>query len=574
MKVTYKGRASRRTNALPEDSGDILELLSNDWNDYGFETTFMTVCRIGGERIELSPIRILVDGESNTRRYFKKLLDSGWDGNFPIPDENYISLPGEIAFYEQLQGALSEQKALEVADKLRDASYLIHIKDSNEAQRLVKSKGFKDSLQRERGSIESFSDGWKVLDQTSITAKDIEFDFTDVFGNQSSLSLKFSNDRTRLPREINVLIGANGTGKSQFLHQMVDAWIADGRQARKRHNPMPESISRLVVASYSPFELFPVDMSDSKAKDRDAYRYFGLRGRSASRPVNETKANTRSTVSLSREVPKNDTTKSMLDCIADDQRYRHIKGWGQKVTTATRVLQAAIDFDAIAFKIKPRTNTDALITDGDIEEPFKNITYLNRDAVFALVSSNTTYMWDCDLLSKSVDKDFGLAFVKDGAIQALSSGQRLFAYLVLNLLGAIKRNSLILIDEPELFLHPSLEVQLIEMLKQILDKFNSRAILATHSVSIVREVPSDCVHVLERAKDHLVVKHPPFQTFGGDVQRIASYVFGDNSVSKPFEQWISDRLEHMEVDELIKSLKGHINEELIIQIHAMGASKW
>ncbi|WWL45134.1 AAA family ATPase [Pseudomonas parakoreensis] len=159
-------------------------------------------------------------------------------------------------------------------------------------------------------------------------------------------------------------------------------------------------------------------------------------------------------------------------------------------------------------------------------------------------------------------------------MRALSSGQRLFAYLVINLLGAIKRNSLILIDEPELFLHPSLEVQLIDMLKQILDKFNSRAILATHSVSIVRETPSDCVHVLERTDDQLVIKSPPFQTFGGDVQRISSYVFADKLVSKPFEQWISERLENMDADELIESLKGHINEELIIQIHAMEAGKW
>jgi energy-coupling factor transporter ATP-binding protein EcfA2 len=574
LKVIYNGRPSRRTNALPAGTEDILELLSNDWNDFGYETTFIVSCRIGGERIELAPVRILVDGIKNTRRYFDNLLSENWDGHFPIPHVNYISIPGEIAFYEQLQGALSKGGALEVADLLRDASYLVHIKDSTEVQKLIRSAGFKDSLQRERGSIESFSDGWKVLDQSSITAIDIPFEFKDVFNNQSSLSLKFSKDTTGLPREINVLIGANGTGKSQFLHQMVDAWLADGRKERRRHNEMPESISRLIVASYSPFELFPVDMEESKVRDRDAYKYFGLRGRFASRPANESKQVSNSSVSLSREIPKKDTVRSMLDCVADDQRYRHIKHWGQKVRTATRVLQAAIDFDEIALKVKPRVNSDDLVSDGDVEEPFKVITTRARETKFAVISPSTIQMWDSDVLAKSIDKDFGLAFVKGEKVLALSSGQRLFAYLVINLLGAIKRNSLILIDEPELFLHPSLEVQLVDMLKQILDKFNSRAVLATHSVSIVREMPSDCVHVLERTEDKLVVKNPPFQTFGGDVQRIASYVFGDKSVSKPFEQWISKRLESMTADELIKSLKGHINEELIIQIHSMEAEQW
>ncbi|KIP88759.1 MULTISPECIES: AAA family ATPase [Pseudomonas] len=574
MKVIYEGRPSRRTNVLPEGKGDVLELLSNNWNDFGYETTFIVSCRIGGERIELAPVRILLEGVKNTRRYLDKLLSDGWDGRFPIPDVSYISTPGEIAFYEQLQGALSKEGALDISDLLRDASYLVHIKDSRDAQKLIRTEGFKESLQRERGSIESFVDGWKVLDQSSITAMDIPFTFKDVFNNQSSLSLKFSKDRTGLPREINVLIGANGTGKSQFLHQMVDAWLADGRRARRRHNDMPESISRLIVASYSPFELFPVDMGESKVRDRDAYKYFGLRGRLVSRPANESKQISSLSVSLSREIPRKDTVMSMLDCIADDQQYRHIKHWGQKVKTATRVLQAAIDFDTIALKVKPRANSDDLVSDGDVEEPFKVITTGARETKFALIDPATIQMWDSDILAKSIDKKFGLAFVKGERILALSSGQRLFAYLVINLLGAIKRNSLILIDEPELFLHPSLEVQLVDMLKQILDKFNSRAILATHSVSIVREMPSDCVHVFERTKDKLVVKNPPFQTFGGDVQRIASYVFGDKSVSKPFEQWISDRLENMNADELIKSLKGHINEELIIQIHSMETDKW
>lgn len=569
MKVIYKGRASRRSNPLPEGKGDVLELLSNDWNDYGYETTFITVCRIDGERIELAPVRILIEDTRITRKHLNNLLDSGWDGVFPIPNVNYISTPSEIAFYEQLQGALSKEGALEVAALLHDASYLAHIKECHEAQSLIKTQGFSDSLQRERGSIESFSDGWKILDQESITAKDIDFSFKDVFGNQSTLELKFSSDQTFLPREINVLIGANGTGKSQALHQIVGAWIADGRQSRRRNSKVPASISRLIVASYSPFELFPVDMGGSKVKDRDAYKYFGLRGSSSPQSSIEHKTNVSSKVSVSREIPKKDTLKSLLSCIADDQRYRHVKGWGQKVSTAARVLHTAIDFDTMAFKIKSSANIRSLIRDDDIGTAFEEITHKGKSGVYALISTETTSRWDHEHLSKSLANSGGVLFVKDGAIQALSSGQRLFAYLVLNVLGAIKRNSLILIDEPELFLHPSLEVQLVEMLKMILNKFNSRAILATHSVSIVREIPSDCVHVLERAKDRLIIKRPPFQTFGGDVQRISSYVFGDNSVSKPFEKWISDRLKLVDADELIDSLAGQINEELIIQIKAM-----
>ncbi|MCV5446854.1 hypothetical protein OFN46_35360, partial [Escherichia coli] len=71
----------------------------------------------------------------------------------------------------------------------------------------------------------------------------------------------------------------------------------------------------------------------------------------------------------------------------------------------------------------------------------------------------------------------------------------------------------------------------------------SKALLATHSLVTVRELPRHCVHVFERTNDSLFINHPPFETFGGDIQRISSYVFGDKSVSKPFEAWLREKLE-------------------------------
>jgi ABC-type methionine transport system ATPase subunit len=179
------------------------------------------------------------------------------------------------------------------------------------------------------------------------------------------------------------------------------------------------------------------------------------------------------------------------------------------------------------------------------------------------------------LLDACVTKS-GVSFIKDGIPIELSSGQRLFAYIVINLLGVIRRNSLVLIDEPELFLHPTLEIQFIEMLKEILASFNSKALLATHSEVIVREVPADSVHVFQRTEDGLVISHPPFQTFGGDIQRISSYVFGDNVISKPFEKWLSRKLDEFgSAEALILELGDSLNEEMLVQIKAMaGGDQW
>jgi len=46
MQIVYCGRASRRTNPPPHVEGDVIELLSNNWDDYGYKTSFPVTCRL------------------------------------------------------------------------------------------------------------------------------------------------------------------------------------------------------------------------------------------------------------------------------------------------------------------------------------------------------------------------------------------------------------------------------------------------------------------------------------------------------------------------------------------------
>lgn len=55
-------------------------------------------------------------------------------------------------------------------------------------------------------------------------------------------------------------------------------------------------------------------------------------------------------------------------------------------------------------------------------------------------------------------------------------------------MSEIEEESLLILDEPELYLHPELEVNLINMIKNILNETNSYSIIATHSSIIAREV--------------------------------------------------------------------------------------
>ncbi|KVS10125.1 hypothetical protein WK33_21555 [Burkholderia multivorans] len=591
MKVIYVGKDNKKRVELQQESGDLLLLGFDKWDDYDYRTTFTVYCRIDGRRVDTDSIQILIDKEQVSFAYLDRLVASGWNGEFPIPDTRYISVPNSLTFYELIAGNLGSGAALWVAKLLNDASLRVFIEEDTVSTRLTETDGFRKSLMRERGSQSAYHNTWKIFNDASIHVSDLEFAFYDPQGELKKLDLVF-NSKSLLPHDIHVLIGPNGAGKSQTLLQLVWYWLGmtheDDKEAGFAEN---SNINQIIVVSYSPFERFPVDTKSSenlsgKRRDEDVYKYFGLRGREI---VYDKKGGSKSAIRLSQNRPKQNAARSLLQCLADDQKYGAIKDWSKKVRTMERVLKTAITFDHVAIEVKPIKNeaeffnpgsfyfVDKLGIDSDtlVKLPGEKGNTNEGERFLVPVSADRIDALDSEMLQKHLIASKGVVFLKDGEPVELSSGQRLFSYIVINILGAIRRNSLVLIDEPELFLHPTMEIAFITMLKDILASFRSKALFATHSLVAVRELPRDCVHVYEATRDGLFINHPPFETFGGDIQRISSYVFGDKSVSKPFESWITENLEKYDsAEELIEAMGDNINEEMIIQISAMGAGKW
>lgn len=564
MKVCYLGRRSNRSTSKPVGDEDVLELQWDNWDDFGFKCLFHVVCRIKGEIVELGSLRLLISERSNSHNALDELLKGKWDGTFPPPEINFISVPMELSFYKQLVSQIGRAGAIDIAKLLNDASFSVRVLENASAIELTKTEGFRVSLQRERTSVTAFLDGWKILENQAIAVNGFQFHFKNVFKKSSTLSLNFAADSI-LPHEINVLIGPNGVGKSQVLHQIVRAWNNPSDDDEYGFATAP-NLNQVVVVSYSPFERFPVDLEEEGVLDKNAYRYFGLRGRPT--PNTPKKDESVRGVRLGLEYPKRDSAISLISCLIDDQRYKAIRDWARKINTMESVLRTAFQFDYAAIEINNTQQVKDLYSDLDEVGEHAHINIDNRR--YIPIDHITSESLKPAILLKAIKVNSGVVFFKDAEPIELSSGQRLFAYIVINLLGIIRRNSLILIDEPELFLHPTLEIQFIEMLKEILASFNSKALLATHSEVIVREIPADAVHVFHRAEDDLAMTHPPFQTFGGDIQRISSYVFGDNNISKPFEKWLKIKLEEYgSATALIQAIGEGVSEEVLVQIKAM-----
>lgn len=348
--------------------------------------------------------------------------------------------------------------------------------------------------------------------------------------------MKFNLNSELLPYDINVLIGPNGVGKSYFIKNLLSELLSlnliEGGDKKKE---ILTSFNRIIMISYSLFEDFDVDLEEyTGILDKDAYKYFGFRNRKKD-----------GSIGVSRSTPTYDSAFSLIKCINDDRQFDYIKNWISKFSTVFGILGKAFDFDEICLYQK----NDELISHQEIL-----LRHYRED------------------FEKEINFSKGIVFKNKNEIVNLSSGQRFFSFMIINILANIKKNTLIFIDEPELFLHPVLEIELMSLLKDVLHRFNSKAILATHSLSIVREIPSRCVHVLKEENEALFINQPPFETFGGDLQRISSYVFGDNSISKPFEKWLDQMLEEYTPQNLIKQLGDELNEEIVIKILNHGGS--
>jgi hypothetical protein len=560
MKIKYTPNINWRDNP-PKIQADnnYISFSGNDWNDYSIGKTTLNVLIVlnGIPSPVKAGIKLLIEGSYYTAKKLDELCNAGWDGFFPIPDINYISLPTDINFYKTLITHLSHQEMEGVLEKLKDVGYLKYIKEDDSIAGLIDSPTFTDSLLRDTGSNKAYQDGWRLFLGEESQIRDFQLNILSHDNKKKTIPFKFESNL--LPYDINVLIGSNGIGKSYCLKSLVEYWLKTGIGHKEildesGHKPFDvrPNINNLILISYSPFEEFNLTATKKEVdvSDESGYRYFGFR-----------QMRENGSIGISRDLPKIDASNSLIDAIFEDEKFKGEDWWINKFDAAELALKNALKFDYLAIKTDMNKADDILKS---FSEAINGETYIKLDSKLAAI-------YDKDELKSICQLHDGIQFIKDGAIKNLSSGQRLFSYIVINVVGAIREHSLVVIDEPELFLHPTLEIEFISLLKTVLKPFKSKAILATHSVSVVREVPSNCVHIFRDEGQGLEIVAPPFETFGGGVQRISSYVFGDKSVSKPFDAWLKEQINSKSDSEvLIEKLGEEVNEQLIMKILRLG----
>lgn len=144
-------------------------------------------------------------------------------------------------------------------------------------------------------------------------------------------------------------------------------------------------------------------------------------------------------------------------------------------------------------------------------------------------------------------------------VQQLSTGQLQIFSLITYVCANIHLNSLIVIDEPEIHLHPHLITKFIVTINKLLEVFDSYAIIATHSPLVVRECVKDNVYMMVRSKDNVpTIGKVGFNTFGEDLTTLYENIFGCDERDSYFYKTIKeivDGIKQPSYKKVVKKLK-------------------
>jgi hypothetical protein len=430
-------------------------LTKDSWDDFGRKTTFKAIYWQSGDvPMELGTIKLLKKGQARGSTEVPRKIDE------PLGEE-YCSLGQNLEYYEKLRN-LGRKVYRPILTFLRDVAY-----DPTILAEFEDDRGFKDSLLRSTAAESALgiapSFFRRLRDTSSADTPQLKFK-TQVGGTGFAISFDFKGE-AELPGRLNVVIGYNGTGKTQLLANLAMAAATtssskDAPDVGKRYGRFLDekpSFGAVIAISYSAFDTFDLPGQNAAQRKRVAqegewlgYTYCGLRDLAQSTGT------------------KPDRLKSFS--------------------------QLAEDFEQAIEALSTKNRFELFL---EMVTPIGLEPSLQRIGMLRMASKDVVY-W-AELFA------------------GMSSGHKIVLNIVAHLAAYLQRGSLVLIDEPEAHLHPPLLAALMKSLRVGLSRRDSYAIIATHSPVILQETPAKFVRIVRRLGDSTSVSQPKRETFGENI---------------------------------------------------------
>ncbi len=305
------------------------------------------------------------------------------------------------------------------------------------------------------------------------------------------------------PTNINVIIGRNGVGKTHLFNNMISCLMHDSKKYGFFTNSIESQESKNPFANLISVSFSAFDETNPMPEKRDKtkhlnYSYIGLK---------RTEKGSEKLPPKSPTILKNEFVKSVEKCKLQGKKSRWL--------TALEMLE-----------------TDPIFNEAEVS----NIAKMNIDEEFK--------------------KKASVIFNK------LSSGHKIVLLTITRLVETIEERSLVLLDEPEGYLHPPLLSAFIRALSDLLIRRNAIAIIGTHSPVVLQEVPQSCVWKLRRQGANAIAQRLEIESFGENVGLLTQEVFGLEVTDSGFHNIIKKLANDSEnYNDAVEKLNNQLGQE-------------
>jgi len=114
----------------------------------------------------------------------------------------------------------------------------------------------------------------------------------------------------------------------------------------------------------------------------------------------------------------------------------------------------------------------------------------------------------------------------------LSTGEQQLFVRALHLKMMGLKNSIILIDEPEISLHPNWQNHILRVYENIAKDGNNQLIIATHSPQIISSTPNEALRVLIKDNENIEVKKYD-KSYGTEIEEVLVDIMDTNYLRTP-----------------------------------------
>lgn len=292
-----------------------------------------------------------------------------------------------------------------------------------------------------------------------------------------SLELDFSvTPNSNPPTNIHVIIGRNGVGKTHLFNNMISALITGNKTNSKfGHFESQDSTDQLFANLVSvSYSAFDEILPMEEKRDKvNALSYSYI----GLRRHNEDKK----IITKSPTILKNEFVRNVKRCRAGSKNRK----W---------------------LNVLNMLETDPIFNDAEVSQIAR------------------------------IPLDDDIKDISENIFDKLSSGHKIILLTLTRLVIAIEEKSLVLLDEPEAYLHPPLLSAFIRALSELLVSRNAVAIIGTHSPVVLQEVPSSCVYTLRRQGNFAAADRLEIESFGENVGMLTQEVFGLEVTESGFHQ--------------------------------------